>query len=121
MHIEQHIYCRNMDDMLGFYTEELGLFILAQDYGMGSCKMVSRLHPACALLVSRVDDHHPSSRPGFSIVVDDLDHLHQKYRSTEFRSGGFLASVSGIFEYPAERTITMVDPARNIFLICQRS
>lgn len=117
--IDISIYCRHIDNMLRFYTDELELFIFDTDFGMGNCRITSKENSHFALVISTQESHTPNDHPIFSINVNDIEILYKYYRNKDITSGGDLISKNGIFEYPAGRSITLRDPAGNTFIIQQ--
>lgn len=108
------------EDQVRFYVDELGLFRVRHDYGLGNFLLAHTCnHEFCLQLVPGQDVS--KERPIFSLAVENLTEEVARLRSVEFRLGGFYPSggEAKILEYPLGRSMTMLDASGNMIVLAE--
>ncbi|WP_208935189.1 VOC family protein [Paracidovorax avenae] len=103
--------------LVRFYVVELSLFEVSIDYGMGSCLIVAKNNPHVGLVISEGDPAPVSSRPLFTMGVTEIEALFHRLANFNFSTGAELLTKRSLFEWPLGHSMTLKDPAGNIFII----
>ena len=104
--------------MQQFYVNELGWFVLAQDWGMGQLEL-RWLNGPLGLCIHPPPDGcvlNESATPRLSLRTSELDAEFARLNAMSLRSGAALLSPH-IFEYPAGRNFMLRDPAGHCVLL----
>lgn len=113
--IEIRLNVNAVNQALEFYCNELGLFSLHRDYGMGNISIVYKNNPSFKLMIFEGQTINVEY-PLFSIETENCTKLFHQLLGTNFSSNGKLISKS-VFEYPIGKNILLQDPSGNKFLI----
>ncbi|WP_208913012.1 VOC family protein [Paracidovorax avenae] len=114
-----HLYSVNADLSVKFYVEELSLFNISTDYGMGTYLLFANDDPSMGLMIVNGEAVSNSQRPAFTIGVSEIEPLFQRLRNFEFLTGAELLTKRALFDYPAGKSMTLRDPGGNVFIIEQ--
>ncbi len=121
MRVDIFVPSHSADEQLRFYVEELRLFEVAQDYGMGSVLLRHVTEPSICLELAPGRPPDPG-RPLFCLSTDDCEAEFKRLGGVAFAKGGLVASGNGapaILEYPLGKTFSVHDASGNLFLIAQ--
>ena len=104
--------------MQQFYVNELGGFVLAQDWGMGHLELRWLYGPLGLYIHTPTDNYtrDASATPRLSLRTSQLDAEFARLNAMNFSSGAKLLSTH-IFDYPAGRNFTLRDPAGHCVLL----
>lgn len=97
-----------------FYCDELGLFELGQDFGMGQISLEGKENKNIRLLLQ--EGMPQAMGLLFHLAVNDCDAVFERLKRVPFKTGALLLNEE-IFEYPLGKNVTLKDPAGNMFLL----
>ncbi len=108
------------DDQVRFYVDELKLFTIAQDYGMGAVLLRHVNEPAFCLQL-RPGQKPSSDRALFRISTTDCEAEFARLSRIDFAIGGLESGSdrSQILEYPLGKNFLVVDASGNRFVVAQ--
>ncbi|MGE6758259.1 hypothetical protein ACQKGO_09630 [Corallococcus interemptor] len=109
------------EEQVRFYVDELGLFEVAQDYGMGQMLLRCRTSPSFCLLLQ---PGRPVMRdtPVFTLSTSNARAELARLTAVRFTRGGLVVGrdgVPGVWEYPLGTTFSLRDAVGNLFGISQ--
>lgn len=104
-----------------FYVDELGLFEVAHDYGMGSL-LLRHIHGPSFCLSLQPGRAPCREQPLFCISTPDARSELARLSAVSFSSGGIVPGGDGsarLFEYPLGLSFTLRDASGNMFIISE--
>lgn len=120
MRFDIFLTVQSADIALKFYIDELAMFEVRADYGMG-CYLLHEKRNRSACLSIREVDARRSGEKVFGISVENCVREFERLRNTQFFFGGGIVpdddgSIS-VFDYPIGKNFLMEDPDGNRFLL----
>ena len=114
-----HLYSVNTDLSVKFYVEEMSLFNISTDYGMGTYLLLANDDPSMGLMIINGEAVSNSQHPTFTIAISEIEPLFRRLRNFEFLTGAELLTKRALFDYPGGKSMTLRDPGGNVFIIEQ--
>lgn len=118
MRLDIFIIVNSTKEAIQFYVDELNLFELKHDYGMGDVVIQSKLNPDFCLSISEAEAQI-SKTPLFGIEVVDCKELHAELLKIKFKNGGLVIDKNTedtIMDSPLGQNIMLKDPSGNTFV-----
>lgn len=109
--------CKNGEELLRFYVNELRLFELYGDYGMGCFKLLDK-DKKFGLIIRESGSFNACEDYLFTIEVDCVEDFVSQFHVLNLKSHG--AHIAGeIFEWPGGKSVPVIDIAGNKFLVSE--
>lgn len=121
MRVDIFVPTNSVEDQIQFYVNELGIFTIENDYGMGD---VLLRHVDCDSFCLQLQHNRAPSidEPLFCISTKNCRSEFERLLKVVFRNGGLVASAGGgpqLLEFPLGQTISLRDASGNLFLITE--
>jgi len=108
-------------EALNFYIDELAMFELKHDYGMGDVLINHVNNPDfCLSLTEGEELPNRTETPQYAIKVENCHELYEKIKSISFVKGGLVKDDnfnSFFMEAPTGQSFTLSDPSGNYFTL----
>lgn len=120
MRIDIFVPTVSTDEQLRFYVQQLGLFVVGQDYGMGNVLLRHVEEPSFCLLLQ--PGRVPSGQHLFCMSTTNCRAEFARLSGVSFDKGGLIPGPDGalrVFEYPLGETISLRDASGNSFVIAE--
>lgn len=109
--------CQNGEKLLHFYVNELKLFYLSGEYGMGCFKIVDR-DKKFGLIIRESNLFKARENILFTIEVACVEDFISRFNVLNLKSQGAHIA-SEIFEWPGGKSVPVIDVAGNKFLVSE--
>lgn len=122
MRVDVFVPTVSAEEQVDFYVNQLGLFEIAQDYGMGNLLLKFVNNPEFCLLLKKSNQSVLPVGPLFCISTKNCRAEFSRLSKVNFHKGGLVPGPDGllqVFEYPLGENIFMKDPSGNSFVIAQ--
>lgn len=120
MRIDIFLKSASRQDSIKFYTEELAMFFVVNDFGTGFCTLRANEAPNLNLILAGWYNV-PGPSPRIGLSVKDCHLELKRLKAVTFESGGGIVPNSKgeyeVFEYPGGRNLTLRDPDNNKILL----
>jgi predicted enzyme related to lactoylglutathione lyase len=120
MRVDIYLPTKNTEQSIHFFVDQLNLFNVIKDHGMGNVLLQCAQSPEFHLMLSP-DDSVRNNSALFSISVKDCEKELQKILGIKFEgNAGVLRDSAGnpeLIEYALGKFFKIQDPAGNIFTV----
>ena len=106
----------SIDELLQFYTKDLPFFEFYGDYGMQTLKLINR-RGNFGLILKENTSHSAINKNLFFLNVDCIESIFSKLQKSSNFKGTLITKE--IFEWPGGKSISIMDPAGNKFLVTE--
>lgn len=115
------VYVPSMDEQssIRFYVEELKLFVLVRDYGMGDI-LLRYINSDDFHIMLSLDSSVFCNTPLFAVTVNDCDAELDRLMKVNFSVGGVAPNGEGLplcIEYPLGKFFRLRDPSGNLIVV----